>query len=169
MLSTMFYFGILFIGKVLDNALSTAKTILVQNNKCILAGIALACSNFIYFCITKDIVASNSLVSIGVVSIASGVGCSLAMLFNNRFSKDRTYVNVIMSDNKESMMELRDFLAANKITNIVSDSYDKNWEKTLSITAYAETKEQSILIDEFLFNHDLKFKRFVEGNRIRNH
>ena len=91
------------------------------------------------------------------------------MLFNNRFSKDRTYVNVIMSDNKESMMELRDFLAANKITNIVSDSYDKNWEKTLSITAYAETKEQSILIDEFLFNHDLKFKRFVEGNRIRNH
>jgi uncharacterized protein YebE (UPF0316 family) len=153
---------------VLDNALSTAKTILVQNNRCILAGVALAMSNFIYFCITKDIVASNSIFSIIIVSVASGVGCCLAMMFNDRFSKDRTYVNVIMSDDKDSMVGLRDFLAEHKITNIISDSYDREWNKTLSITAYAETKEQSRLIDEYLFNHELKFKRFVEGNRIRN-
>jgi hypothetical protein len=106
--------------------------------------------------------------SIVIVSIASGVGCCLAIMFNDKFSKDRTYVNVIMSDDKNSMMELRDFLAENKITNIISDSYDRNWEKTLSITAYAETKEQSKLIDKYLQNHETKFKRFVEGNRIRS-
>ena len=54
-------------------------------------------------------------------------------------------------------------IANNKITNIISDSYDRNWEKTLSITAYAETKEQSKLIDKYLQNHETKFKRFVEG------
>ena len=47
------YFLILFLAKVMDNALSTAKTIFVQRNRSILAGIALALSNFIYLCITN--------------------------------------------------------------------------------------------------------------------
>lgn len=158
---------ILFFAKVLDNALGTAKTILVQHNKSIMAGVALGLSNFIYFCITKNIVESDGLISIVIVSIASGVGCCLAIAFNNRFSKERTYVNVIMSDDIEEMRRLRDFLAENKITNVVNDSYDLNWEKTLSITAYAETKDQSRLIDKYVENNDVKFKRLVQNRRVK--
>lgn len=158
---------ILFFAKVLDNALGTAKTILVQHNKSIMAGVALGISNFIYFCITKNIVESDGLISIVIVSIASGVGCCLAIAFNNRFSKERTYVNVIMSDDIEEMRRLRDFLAENKITNVVNDSYDLNWEKTLSITAYAETKDQSRLIDKYVENNDVKFKRLVQNRRVK--
>ncbi len=158
---------ILFFAKVLDNALGTAKTILVQHNKSIMAGVALGLSNFIYFCITKNIVESDGLLSIVIVSIASGVGCCLAITFNNHFSKERTYVNVIMSDDIEEMRRLRDFLAENKITNVVNDSYDLNWEKTLSITAYAETKDQSRLIDKYVENNDVKFKRLVQNRRIK--
>ena len=158
---------ILFFAKVLDNALGTAKTILVQHNKSIMAGVALGLSNFIYFCITKNIVESDGLLSIVIVSIASGVGCCLAITFNNHFSKERTYVNVIMSDDIEEMRRLRDFLAENKITNVVNDSYDLNWEKTLSITAYAETKDQSRLIDKYVGNNDVKFKRLVQNRRVK--
>lgn len=158
---------ILFFAKVLDNALGTAKTILVQHNKSIMAGVALGLSNFIYFCITKNIVESDGLLSIVIVSIASGVGCCLAITFNNHFSKERTYVNVIMSDDIEEMRRLRDFLAENKITNVVNDSYDLNWEKTLSITAYAETKDQSRLIDKYVENNDVKFKRLVQNRRVK--
>lgn len=158
---------ILFFAKVLDNALGTAKTILVQHNKSIMAGVALGLSNFIYFCITKNIVESDGLISIVIVSIASGVGCCLAIAFNNHFSKDRTYVNVIMSDDITEMRRLRDFLAENKITNVVNDSYDLNWEKTLSITAYAETKDQSRLIDKYVGNNDVKFKRLVQNRRVK--
>lgn len=158
---------ILFFAKVLDNALGTAKTILVQHNKSIMAGIALGLSNFIYFCITKNIVESDGMLSIIIVSIASGIGCCLAIAFNNKFSKDRTYVNVIMSDNVEEMRNLRDFLAKNKITNVITDSYDINWNKTLSITAYAETKEQSKLIDEYIKNNSVKFKRLVQNKRVK--
>ena len=43
----------LFLAKMLDNALSTAKTILIQRNRCLLAGICLAVSNYIYLLITK--------------------------------------------------------------------------------------------------------------------
>lgn len=159
------YLLILFLAKVLDNALGTAKTILVQRNRCIFAGIALGLSNFIYFCITKDIVTSDSMLSIVVVSIASGVGCCLAVAFNDKFSKDKTYINVIMSDDKEAMMQLRTFLASKKITNVISDSYTLEWESTLSITAYAETKEQSKLIDNYLAQSGTKFKRMVEGKK----
>ena len=45
---TAVYLVILFFAKVLDNTLGTAKTILVQRNRCVLAGVALGLSNFIY-------------------------------------------------------------------------------------------------------------------------
>ena len=154
--------------KMIDTLLGTAKTILVQRNRCILAGVALGLSNFIYMSITKDIVASDSMLSLIIVSVASGIGCCLAIAFSNKFSKEKTYVNVILSDDIEAMKQLRDFLADNKITNIAGDSYTRDWDrKTLSITAYAETKEQSRLIDNYLENSDTKFKRMVENRRHR--
>ena len=166
-MSGSIYFLFLFLAKVLDNALGTAKTILVQRNRCLLAGIALGLSNFIYMYITKDVVTSDSTFAIVIVSIASGVGCCLAMKFNDKFSKDKTYINVIMSDDKEAMKQLRMFLASHKITNEINDSYTLDWEPTFSIKAYAETREQSQLIDKYLVQNDTKFKRMVNGERKR--
>lgn len=162
-MTTFIHLGILFFAKMLDNALGTAKTILVQRNRCILAGIALALSNYIYFCITRNIVTTDSDLAILVVSVASGVGCWLAMALNNRLSKDKTYVNVIMSDDKEAMQQLRDFLAKHHITNVAADSYTLDWNtKTITITAYAETKQQSMLINRYIEESTLKFKRVVQ-------
>ena len=112
--------------------------------------------------ITKDIVTSNSSLALATVSIASGVGCCLAVALSNRFSKDKTYVNVIMSDNLEAMQEFRDFLATHHITNVAADSYTLDWsKKSITITAYAETKAQSKLIDDYIANSSLKFKRVI--------
>lgn len=156
------YFTILFVAKVIDNMLGTAKTILVQRNRCVLAGLALGLSNFLYLCITKNIVTTDSNLALIVVSIASGVGCCLAVAVSNRFSKEKTYVNVIMSDDLQAMKRLRDFLAKHHVTNVAADTYTLDWsKKTITITAYAETKEQSRLIDEYIENSELKFKRVI--------
>ena len=164
-MTTAFYMFILFLAKVLDNTLNTAKTILVQRSRCLLAGVALGLSNFIYLSITKDIVTSDSTLALVIVSIASGVGCCLAVALSNRFSKDRTYVNVILSDDKEAMKEFRDFLAENHITNVATDSYTLDWSrKSISITAYAQTKAQSRLIDEYIERSLLKCKRVIRKN-----
>ena len=164
-MTTAFYMFILFLAKVLDNTLNTAKTILVQRNRCLLAGVALGLSNFIYLSITKDIVTSDSTLALVIVSIASGVGCCLAVTLSNLFSKDRTYVNVILSDDKEAMKEFRDFLAENHITNVATDSYTLDWSrKSISITAYAQTKVQSRLIDEYIERSLLKCKRVIRKN-----
>ena len=161
-MTTMTHLAVLFVAKMLDNALGSAKTILVQRNRCLLAGLSLALSNYIYFCITRNIVTTDSDLAI-VVSIASGLGCCFAMMLNNRISKDRTYVNIIMSDDKEAMQQLRDFLAEHHITNVAADSYTLDWNtKTITITAYAETKQQSMLINRYIEECPLKFKRVVQ-------
>ena len=99
----MLYLGALFLVKVLDNALSTTKTILIQRSRWVLAGIAVILSDFLYFWITKRIVSADSMLALTVVAAAGGVGCSLACLVSDKRSKDRTYVNVILSDNLEAM------------------------------------------------------------------
>ena len=156
--------AVLFLAKVLDNALGTARNIFVQRNKPLLAGLTLAVSNFIYFWITKKIVSADGNAALLIVSIGGGAGCWLAVLVSNRLSKDRTYVNVIMSDNKEAMQNLRDFLAEHHITNVAADSYTRDWNtKTITVTAYAETKAQSRLINEYIARSGCKFKRMVQN------
>ena len=162
-MTTFIHLAILFVAKMMDNALGTAKTILVQRSRCLLAGIALALSNYIYFCITRNIVTTDSNLAILVVSIASGVGCCLAVALNNRLSRERTFVNVIMSDDLDAMRQFRDFLAERHITNVAADSYTLDWSvKTITITAYAETREESMLINRYIENSPLKFKRVIQ-------
>ena len=120
-------------------------------------------SDFIYFWLTKRIVAAESDLAILIVAIAGGVGCALACLVSEKMSKDRTYVNVIMSDNLEAMRDFRDFLAKHHITNVAADTYTLDWNtKTISITAYAETKAENNLISEYIENSPLKFKRVIQ-------
>lgn len=162
-MSSIIYFGSIFFAKVIDNALNTTKTILIQRSRWLLAGIAVVISDFIYFWITKRVVSSDSMAAILVVSLAGGVGCALACLLSDKMSKDRTYVNVIMSDDLEAMMDFRDFLAKNHITNVASDSYTLDWDqKTITITAYAETKAESRLINKYIEESPLKFKRVIQ-------
>ena len=125
-MSSIIYLAVLFAAKVADNALSTTKTIMVQRSRWILAGFAIILSDFIYFWITKRVVSAESELAVLVVSIAGGVGCSLACFVNEKLSKDRTYVNVIMSDDLDEMKRLRDFLAQHHITNVATDSYTLN-------------------------------------------
>ncbi len=153
---------LLFFAKILDNALSTGKTILIQRNKGFLAGVSVMISSVVYFSVIKNVVNAENSIAMLVVSVASGLGCYIAVMITNRFSKDRTYVNVIMSDNKEAVQELRDFLAENHITNVAADSYTRDWsKKTITVTAYAETKEESRLITRYLEKSPLKFKRLI--------
>lgn len=152
---------IVFLIKVFDNIIGTSKTLLIQKNKSVLASFTVIISQIIFYKLI-DIVDNDEEYMIYVVAIASGLGTYLALLISNIFSKERTYVNVILSDNKKEMKKLRDFLKTNKITNLTTDAYTKDWKKTIAITAYAETKNDSKKIDEFISNSDNKFKRIIE-------
>lgn len=160
---SIIYLAVLFIAKVIDNAINTTKTIMIQRSRWVLAGIAVILSDFIYFWIMRNVVSSDNVLTMLIVAIASGVGCSLACFMNDKLSKERSYVNVIMSDNLEAMKKLRDFLAKHHITNVAADSYTLDWDtKTITITAYPEIKAESRLINEYIENSQMKFKRVVQ-------
>lgn len=162
-MSSFIYLGVIFLAKVFDNALSTTKTILIQRSRWLLAGIAVIASDFIYFWITKRVVSADSYLAMVVVAVAGGVGCALACLLSDKLSKDRTYVNVIMSDDLYEMKKLRDFLAAKHITNVAADTYTKDWNrKTITITVYAETKAESKMINQYIEKSRNKFKRVIQ-------
>lgn len=52
---SLIYFTVLFLAKVFDNALSTAKTILIQRSRWLLAGVSVVLSDFIYFWLTLKV------------------------------------------------------------------------------------------------------------------
>ena len=162
-MSSIIYFGSIFLAKVLDNALSTTKTILIQRSRWLLAGIAVVISDFIYFWVTKRVVSADGWLAMLVVALAGGVGCAIACLLSDKLSKDRTYVNVIMSDDLEAMKDFRDFLAGEHVTNVAAESYTRDWnKKTITITAYAETKAESRLINQYISDSSQKFKRLIQ-------
>lgn len=152
---------VVFLIKVFDNMLGTSKTILIQKSRSILASFTVVISQIIFYKLI-DVVGNDGEYMIYVVAVASGLGTYLALLISNRFSKERTYVNVLLSDNKEEMMKFRDFLKENKITNLTTDTYTKDWDKTIAITAYADTKEQSKLIDKYIKDTETKIKRIID-------
>ena len=159
----MIQFGIMFLAKVVDNILNTTKAIFIQRNKAILAGISLSLSTFIGYYITKIVVQSDGLVPNIVASVAAGVGCIVAVSISNKLSKDRLYVNVLMCDNIYAMRELHDMLSKKHITNVVTDTYTKDFKsKTITITAYCETKEQSMILDEYIASMNKKLKRVIQ-------
>lgn len=152
---------LLFVIKVVDNILNTSKTILIQKNKAFLAALSVVVSQVIFYKLIDAVNKSDNDLTMYIIAIASGVGTYLAVILNNKFSKERTYVNVLLSDNKEAMIELRDYLKEHKITNLATDGYTKDWNKTIAITVYAETKEQSRLLDKYIENSNVKFKRVI--------
>lgn len=159
----MIQFGLMFLAKVVDNILNTTKAIFIQRNKAIFAGISLALSTFIGYYITKIVVRSDGLVPNIVASVAAGVGCIVAVSISNKLSKDRLYVNVLMCDNIVAMQKLHNFLAEKHITNVVTDTYTKDFKsKSITITVYCETKEQSRILDEYIASMNKKLKRVIQ-------
>ncbi len=153
---------ILSIIKIIDNILSTGKTILIQRNKAILAGISVIVSQVIFYKLIDAVTDAESDLIMYIISIASGVGTYLAILIGNKFSKERLYVNILLSDDMDAMIELRNYLQKHKITNLTTDGYTKDFKKTLAITAYVETKEKSKLLDKYIDESNNKYKRIIQ-------
>ena len=153
---------LLFGLKAADNLLSTGKQILIQRQRPILAALSVVLSQIIFYILIDKVSAYNGDLALYIVAIASGVGTLLAVKISDEFSKERTFVNVILSDDREAMVDLREFLKEHHITNLATDGYTKDWNKTIAITAYAETREQSRLIDQYVKDSSVKFKRIIQ-------
>lgn len=152
---------ILGVIKILDNMITTAKSITTYQNKKLLTSILVVISQFMFYLVIKSVVEDNSMISTIVVCMCSGIGTYIAMLINDKTKKDLTYTNILTCSHAESIDDLCEYLLNNKIKYIPMDSYDRKNERTRTVMAFATTKYESSLIDSFLEKSKTKYLRQV--------
>jgi hypothetical protein len=147
--------------KIADNFITTSKAILVHKNQAIAASLLIVVSQFLFYFVTSEVISENNPFIILAVSIASGIGSFIAFKIHDKLSRDKLYLNIITSKHEEDMRELCEFLRINHIKNIVTDSYRKDWTKSYVVQAFAVTRVESILIDQFLDGEEKKYFRKI--------
>ena len=155
------YYASLAFTKIVDNLITTEKTILIQKGKAIAASIFVMISEFMFLFIIQKVVADSNLTSNIVVSIGAGIGSYIAFYINNKFSKEKVYINIVTSNSKEKMKAFGDHMRSEGIKIFTMPSYGDEIEKTLTALVFANTRDQSKKIDVYMDNNDGFFREVV--------
>lgn len=147
--------------KMLDNLLTTGKTILIQKNKAFLASVVIVISQLLFYFVVSQVINQGGYTLMIVTSIAAGAGSLIAFGVNNRFSKDAIYMNVITSSVRSDIEDLCEHLRDNHIKYVVMDSYSRKWQTTLTVQAFAKTRHESKMIDNYIKSSNGKFLREI--------
>jgi len=150
--------------KALDSFISTAKSIFVYKNEQLIACGMIGLSQFLFLTVVSEVVLQQSITMNLLVSFAAMIGAFIAFKITNKYTKDKTFTNIITSKNKEDMLELWEFLKAHKIDNILSDCYNidgKKANKTLKIEIFTRTRHESKMIDNFIEENNKKYFREI--------
>lgn len=153
----MIEYVLLGLIKAFDNVILTFKSIATYKEKKILSSILVIISQLIFYLVIDKVISDNSLKSIIIVSISSGLGNYLAFSLNNRFKKDTKWVMLFTSSDINKSKDFSDYLTKNKIKNVVNKGYNRSWEDVINIIIFSKNKEESRLITEYLKSNDFKY------------
>ena len=157
----MFNYILLAFIKIVDNLILTAKTITTYKGLKIISAVLTIISQFLFYFVISKVMKDDTLTTIIIVAVSSGVGTYLAFIINQRFKKDAKWTNLLTCKNIEDIKKLCVVLRENNIKYIVNDSYSRSWNKTFSIIAFAKTKYESVIIDNYINSTDVKYLREI--------
>lgn len=160
-MQSLYHYLTLSTVKIIDNIISTEKTLLTQKNKALAASILVAISQFLFYILVAEVVEDNNITSMIVVSVASGIGSYIAFYINNKFSKETVYINIVTSNNKEKMKAFGDHMRAEGIKVVTMPTYGDDIEKTLTALVFANTRNQSKLIDRYVENKSELYREVI--------
>lgn len=121
----------------------------------------MAVSQFLFYVLIKEVVADSNLISMIVVSVASGIGSYIAFGINNKFSKETVYINIVTSNDKNQMKSFADHMRAEGIKVVTVPTYGDDIERTLTALIFANTRYQSKMIDKYVENHAELFREVI--------
>ena len=160
-IQTLGHYISLAIIKMIDNVITTEKSLLTHQNKAIAASILVAISQFLFYVLIKEVVADSNLISMIVVSVASGIGSYIAFCINNKFSKETVYINIVTSNDKTKMKNFADNMRAEGVKVVTMPTYGDDIEKTLTALVFANTRNQSKLIDKYIETNSELFREVI--------
>lgn len=152
---------ILAVIKIIDNILMTAKTFAIYQNKKIISAFLVILNQFVFYLIIKQVMEDDSLLSTFVVCISSGIGTYVAFLINNKMKRDESWMNVLTCRQSESTSDLYYYLVNHNIKSICMNTIGPDSEQTKTVMAFAKTKYESSLIDEYLKNSPVDYMRQI--------
>ncbi len=136
--------------KVLDNIISTAKSIATYKEQKILSSVFVVLSQLIFYMVIDQVIEDNTILVIIIVAVSSGIGNYIAFAINDKFKRDSKWMVVLTTSCKEDVKLLCNYLARHSIRYVASDGYDKQGNPTINVIAFSKTKEESSKIDAFL-------------------
>ena len=152
---------ILFIIKVLDNIILTAKSIATYKGQKMLSSILVAISQLIFYLVIDQVISDNTMTAIIIVSFASGIGNYIAFIMNDKFKKDDKWQYHMTSSDKDDVIRLCNYLVEHNIKYLANHGMNRKGEETINVIAYSKTKDQSRLIEDYLKNTKSKYLKEI--------
>lgn len=156
---------ILALIKIFDNVIMSWKSLCTYREQKILSSILTIISQLMFYFIIKKVVDDNTILLIVIISVSSGVGNYIGFIVNDKFKKSTKYMNIITSSNIDGMFDLNDYLVSEDIKCVLHKSLNRKKEDSYTLTVFANTKEQSKIIDRYLEdvkrNEKMKYLREV--------
>lgn len=157
----------LVLAKVLDNIILTAKSLATYKGKRLLSSVLVTISQLIFYLVIQQVVSDNTLFTIALVSISSGIGTYAGFIINDKFKKDDVWNNTITSNDKEMLINLCTMLREHKVKYLLYETLNRRFEQSYTVTAFTKTKAESKLIVEFLRSADAKYLRMIDGIEVK--
>ena len=157
----MIEYVILAIVKILDNIISTAKSIATYKEQKLLSSILVVISQLIFYLVINHVINDSTITAIVIVSVSSGIGNYIAFIINNRFKKDTKWTFVITSSDIDDVQKLCNHLVEHKIKYIANDGYTRTGEHTINVIAFSKTKRDSRLIEQYLADSESKYLKEI--------
>ena len=153
----------LFVIKILDNIILTAKSILQYRGAKIISSVFVVISQLLFYFIISKVVEDDSLLTIIIISVASGIGNLIAFPILDKCKKDDKWQFHLTSSDKDDVLRLCNYLVENNIKYLANHGINRNGQETINVIAYSKTKDQSRLIEKYLA--ETKSKYLKEINR----
>ena len=157
----MIEYVILVLIKILDNVITSFKSIAQYKEQKILSSILVILSQLIFYLVIQQVISDNTLLSIAIVSISSGIGNYIAFALNSKLKKAAKWTFIITSSNKNDIQNLCNYLAEHDVKYIANDGYTRKGEHTINVIAFSKSKDESRLIEKFLANTESKFLKEI--------
>lgn len=147
--------------KVLDNIIGTFKNISQYREQKIISSILVVISQLIFYLVIDQVINDNTLLSIIIVSVSSGVGNYIAFSINSKFKRAAKWVFTLTSSDTDDVQRLCCYLVENNIKYIANNGLTRKNEPTIHVIAFSKSKEDSRLIEKFLENTESKYLKEI--------
>ena len=157
----MIGYVLLSLVKILDNIIGTFKNISQYREQKIISSILVVISQLIFYLVIDQVINDNTLLSIIIVSVSSGVGNYIAFSINSKFKRAAKWVFTLTSSDTDDVQRLCSYLVKNNIKYIANNGLTRKNEPTIHVIAFSKSKDESRLIERFLENTKSKYLKEI--------